>query len=124
MKRNRCRNLRESLVCAVQGIVVAFKTQRNIRIHALIGAVALLLAMVLEFERVEKAVVVLTVSSVISVEMVNTSIENAVDLATGEYSRLAAAAKNAAAGAVLVVSTAALLVGILLYAPKLIALIL
>ena len=53
----------------------------------------------------------------------NTALENAVDLVSPEQSRLAEAAKDAAAGAVLVSASVAAVIGCVIFAPKILALI-
>ena len=55
---------------------------------------------------------------VISAELVNTAVEAAVDLNTNYYHPLAKVAKNTAAGAVLVISGFALIVGLIVFLPK------
>lgn len=62
---------------------------------------------------------VLTVGAVITLELVNTAIERAVDLVTGEFHPLAKAAKDIAAAAVLVAAGLAVIIGVLLFWPHL-----
>ncbi len=88
--------------CALQGIAYAVKTQVNFRFHLAAAVWALLLSRFYDFGGTEYAVILLTVSSVISLEAVNTAIEKAVDLASAEKHPLAKAAKDASAGAVLI----------------------
>ena len=68
-----------------------------------------------ELKRAEYVLLMLTFSSVISAELINTAIEAAVDLCSPEQHRLAKLAKDAAAGAVLVTAFFAVIVGVLLF---------
>jgi diacylglycerol kinase (ATP) len=113
----RARNLRESLRYALAGVRYAFVTQRNMRIH-LAAAVAVMAAgCALGLSTVELAVLTLTVSVVLTAELVNTSIETVVDLVTQRPNELARVAKNVAAGAVLVCAIGSVIVGMLLFVP-------
>ncbi|MFA4906475.1 MAG: diacylglycerol kinase family protein [Candidatus Margulisiibacteriota bacterium] len=93
-------------------------TQRNIWIHLFIGMLILLAAVCLRVKLVELAVIVLTVSFVIVIEMINTAIEETVNLVKPENHPLAALAKNVAAGAVLVAAFGSVIIGLLILAPR------
>ncbi len=117
-------NLFVSFKYAWCGIVYAFQTQRNFRIHLLIGALAIGLGVFLHLQPVEMAVIGLTSGLVLVMELLNTAIESVVDLTVKHtYHELAKIAKDCAAGAVLVSALAALLVAGTLLLPPLIVLI-
>ena len=121
-------NLFVSFRYAWAGIAYAFRTQRNFRIHSLIGVVAIALGLWVQLSRGEIAVIGLTIGAVMAMELINTAIEAVVDLAVEKtYHELAKIAKDCAAGAVLVSALAAVLVaGSLLLPPlaeKIIALV-
>ena len=105
------------------GVGYLFRTQRNARIHAAVGAAAAAAAAWLRIPRVEWAVLVLTIAAVIILEGVNTAIEAAVDLASPRYHPLAKVAKDVAAGMVLVAAAAAAAVGLLILGPPLWAMV-
>lgn len=115
-------NLFTSFHYAWCGIVYAFKTQRNFRIHLAIGVLAMGLGLFLHLKAVEIAVVVLTSGLVLVMELINTAIESVVDLSVNQnYHELAKIAKDCAAAAVLVSALAAVLVaGTLLLPPLLV----
>jgi diacylglycerol kinase (ATP) len=100
---------------AFQGILYATRTQRNMRIHLLAGSLALFATLFLRLERAYVAIIVMAVALVIALELVNTAIESVVDLMTVAHHPLAKIAKDAAAGAVLVVSMASVIVGYLAF---------
>lgn len=109
-----------SLKHARAGAKHALQTQRNIWIHLFIGLAVTVAAVWLRVSVVELAVLVLTISFVIVVEMINTAIEEVVNLAKPEVHPLAALAKNIAAGAVLAAAIGAVAVGLLIFIPRVI----
>jgi len=100
---------------AFQGILYATRTQRNMQIHLVAAALAIAATLFLRLERSYVAIVVLCIALVIAMELVNTAIEAVVDLMTVAHHPLAKIAKDASAGAVLVVSMAAIIVGYLAF---------
>lgn len=104
-------NLIASFQFAWAGLSYAFVTQRNFRIHVLVGSIALGLSIYFHLSTVEFAVIGLTVGTVLMMELLNTALEAVVDLTIGQtYHFLAKIAKDCAAGAVLIAAIAALLV--------------
>ncbi len=114
----RSRTLIDSFNYAFEGVVYAFKTQRNIKIHFLAAGIILLVSLVLKLTKLEFILLLTIISFVIVTEMINTAIEVAIDMITREHHPLAAIAKNVAAGAVLVSSFLAVIVGYLIFFPK------
>jgi diacylglycerol kinase (ATP) len=104
---------------AYQGIVSAVRTQRNLRFHFFAGIGVLVAGLLVGVSELELAVLVLTIVVVFVVEMLNTALEFVVDLVTTEYHPLAKLAKDVSAGAVLVSSVGAVLVGLLVLADDL-----
>lgn len=104
---------------AVSGIVRAARTQRNIRLHFLFAAAVVLLALRLGIGRTEFVVVALVIGLVLVAELLNSAVEGVVDLVAEHYHPLAKAAKDVAAGAVLVAAVVALTCGYLILAPRL-----
>ena len=108
-----------SLHYAFAGINYLFRTQRNARVHATVGAAACGLAWYAGISRAEWAVLVFTVALVLILEGLNTAIEAAIDLASPEIHPLAKAAKDLAAGMVLIGAVASVAVGLLILGPPL-----
>jgi diacylglycerol kinase (ATP) len=104
---------------AYRGMTYAVRTQRNMRIHVVVAVVVLVASLLLGVSKLELAVLVLTILFVFVTELFNTAMEFVVDLATREYHPLAKLAKDVSAGAVLVSSVGALLVGYLILADDL-----
>lgn len=104
---------------ALAGIGYVMRTQHNAWIHALINLAAVALAFWLGASTLEWAILVLAMVAVWVAEFVNTAVEAVVDLTTDKPAPLAAAAKDVAAGAVLVAAVGAVLVGLLVLGPSL-----
>ena len=109
---------------AAAGVTYAFHTQRNFRIHCVMGTLAISIGALLQLTSVEMAVICITSGLVLTLELLNTAIESVVDLTVGQtYHELAKIAKDCAAGAVLISAFASVLVGFCLVTPKLMLLL-
>jgi diacylglycerol kinase len=104
---------------AGHGVWHVVRTQRNMRVHLLAAAVAVVAGLVLRISAVDWACVLLAIGLVLTAEALNTVVEALADLCTEEYHPLAKIAKDAAAGAVLIASVAALGVGVAVFLPRL-----
>ncbi|NLM40317.1 MAG: phosphatase PAP2 family protein [Firmicutes bacterium] len=118
----RSRDIFASFNYAIQGVIYTLRTQRNMKIHFGTGALVLILAVALRVSRSELIALFLTVGMVITAELLNTAVEEVVNLVTNEYHPIAATAKNVAAGAVLVSAVISVFVGYLVFVDKLAAL--
>jgi diacylglycerol kinase (ATP) len=100
---------------AFAGIMYAARTQPNMRAHLIIALLVLLASLLLRLERNYVIELVIIIAIVLALELLNTAIEAIVDLLTVNNHPLAKTAKDAAAGAVLVASIAAVVVGYLVF---------
>jgi len=100
---------------AFNGVIYAAKTQSNMRVHLVLAALVLIATLVLRLERIYVIAIVVVVAMVLALELLNTAVEAVVDLLTVAHHPLAKTAKDAAAGAVLVASLAAVVVGYLAF---------
>ena len=116
------KKLFRSFVYAFRGVWKTIKTERNMRIH--ITCVAYMFSILgftdwFALEKSDWAILVIASGTVLAAEAINTAVENAVNLATGQYSKFAETAKDAAAGAVLVSAVFAVITGvIIMYQPS------
>lgn len=115
----RAHTLASSFGYAFAGLAYCLRTQRNFRIHLALAFLATLLGLWLGLAWAEWAVLAATVVLVLAAEMVNTMIESLVDLVTQEFHPLAGVAKDVAAGVVLLTAIGAVVVGLLIFLPKL-----
>lgn len=98
---------------AIEGIVYALRTQRNMRIHVAAAVVTLVGSLMLSVDRAALAAIVFAISLVFIAELINTAVEAAVDVATDKYDPLAKIAKDVSAGAVLIAAMNAVVVAYL-----------
>ncbi|MGT2829853.1 diacylglycerol kinase family protein [Streptococcus hillyeri] len=109
-----------SLEFALTGIITAFKEERNLRKHAVSAILVTIAGFLFQISAIEWLFLLLAIFLVITFEIVNSAIENVVDLASNyHFSMLAKNAKDMAAGAVLVISAYAVLTGLIIFLPKL-----
>ncbi len=113
------RDLIASLEFAITGIFTAIKEERNMRKHAVTSLVVILAGFVFQVSRIEWLFLLLSIFLVVAFEIINSAIENVVDLASDyHFSMLAKNAKDMAAGAVLVISGFAVITGLIIFVPK------
>ena len=113
------RRLIESTNHAIEGILQAAKAQRHLRYHFYAAVAVLILSYIIGVNREEFIAVTITVTLVLMAEMLNTAVEATVDLLSSEYHIKAKAAKDIAAGAVLVSASGAVIVGYIIFIPYL-----
>lgn len=111
----RSRSIIWSFNHAIDGLVYAIRTQRNMRIHVATGAAVLAASLFFRVGRAEFLAVLLTVGLVIAAELVNTAVEATVDVATDGYDPVAKVAKDVAAAAVFVTAVVAMVVGYVVF---------
>jgi diacylglycerol kinase len=106
---------------AFAGIAYILRTQRNARIEVAIGVAAVVLAWWLGLTSLEWAVLAITIALVLALEWINTALELAVSLASPERHPSAKAAKDVAAACVLLGAITSVVVGLLLFTPRLVS---
>ena len=100
---------------AAKGIAHCVKTQRNMRFHICAAVTVIFISRFYRLDMGEYALLAVIIAAVMAAEAVNTAVESAVDLVTAEKKPLAAAAKDCAAGAVLITAVGAAAAGIFLF---------
>ncbi len=109
----------QSLNWAFEGVIHVLRTERNMRIHFALATAVLILAFSYGVTKLELMALLVAISFVLIAEMVNTAIEATIDLATTSFDPLAKMAKDIAAGAVLIASVNAVVIGYLVFADRL-----
>lgn len=120
---NKNPNHKQSFRNALAGLVAAYKTERNFRVMFLLAVLILVAGFFFQLSLLEMAIIVWAIFAVIAVEMINTSLESITDLVEEEWHEKAGRAKDIAAGMVLLASVGAAVVGMLIFGPKVISLI-
>ncbi|MFH1898760.1 MAG: diacylglycerol kinase [Candidatus Desantisbacteria bacterium] len=106
--------LTDSFNYAIAGVIHGLKTQRNMQIHVIAAIVVLIASLFLNLSRIELVSLIFAISIVLISEMFNTAVETMVDLITDSHHPLAGTAKDIGAGAVLIATINALIIGYLI----------
>lgn len=103
---------------AFQGILVSLKTEKNMKIHMIIMVLVMIAGMIFKISKIEWMICIILFVIVIAGELLNTSIETIVDMIMPEKNEKAKIAKDVAAGAVLVLAIGAVIIGFIIFIPK------
>lgn len=107
---------------AVAGIWYGLKYNQNLRIHLIAAILVIIASIIFQVNTFEMGILGVMIILVLSAEMINTAIEEMVDLITKEHREEAKIAKDVSAGMVLVSSVGSVIVGFLVFAPHVIKL--
>lgn len=113
--RRRTPSILESFNYALEGLIHVLRTQRNMRIHFAIAIGVLIVGLATGVQRLELIALLLAIAFVLIAEMINSALEHAIDVSTTSFDPLAKLAKDIAAGAVLIASVNAIVIGYLVF---------
>jgi diacylglycerol kinase len=105
-----------SFIYAFNGIKASLVEQRNLKVQTLIALITIVAGFCYNITTHEWCIILLSIALVMGFEIINSSIENLVNLVTREKNLLAGKVKDMAAGAVLFASVLAVVIGILIFA--------
>lgn len=108
----------KSFGSAINGIMKAMAQEFHVKIHVFIATLILILSVCLGISKIEWMIITLSISSVISLEIINSAIERLCDKVTTEIDPLIKLAKDMAAGAVLIAAISSVIIGSLIFIPK------
>lgn len=111
-----------SFTYPIKGLRYAYKNEQNLALDVGMALIVVIFGFLFKVNKYEWAILVLTIGLVISCELINTAIEAVVDLVTEEYHPLAKVAKDTSAAAVLIFAIVAIIVGLIIFVPKIIGL--
>lgn len=117
--KSNVKRLLHSFRFALHGILATANSEVNFRIHLLASVFVVALGAYLQLSRMEWIIILLLIGGILALELMNTAIERVVDLVTDQYKPLAKMAKDAGAGAVFVYSIVAVIIGMIIFLPKL-----
>ena len=112
------KRLTSSLKYAGDGLKYAYKNEQSMTIHIIITLIVIIFGIILNISSYEWIIVVLCIGIMMCFELVNTSIEAAVDLTTNEYNEKAKVAKDVAASVSVMFSITSIIVGLIIFVPK------
>ncbi len=110
--------LSKSFGFAFEGLKTAVLQGRNFRVQIIIGALATILGFILKLNYTEWLHLVLIITIILVLELINTSIEAIVDIVSPEKQEKAKIAKDVAAATVLLASIGSVIIGVMLFLPK------
>ncbi len=116
----KTKKLTNSFKYAFEGLFSSFKTERNMKIHIFIMLLVILCGVLLKISAIEWIICTILFAIVISGELFNTAIENLVDMVMPYKNEKAKLVKDISAAAVLVLAIGAVIVGLIIFIPKLI----
>lgn len=113
----------KSFVHAWQGIRHSYKTQLNFRIHLLVLSVVVIAGYILQINLVEWLFITICSMLVLSLELMNTAIEFLCDAVTKEIHPIIKIVKDVSAAAVFLAAAGSVVIGIIIFLPKILTLI-
>lgn len=114
------KRLSSSLKYAFDGLKYAYKNEQSMTVHIVVTILVIMFAFIFEISSYEWIIVVLCIGIMMCVELVNTSIEAVVDLVTKKYDEKAKVAKDVAAAVSVMFSITSIIVGLIIFVPKII----
>lgn len=110
----------KSFSYAIKGLIKTFKEEQNLRVQAIAGLAVLFLAWFFKVERIEWALLIVVIFLVILVEIINSAIERAADVLKPRIDSYVKEIKDIMAAAVMIASIAAVIVGLIIFIPRII----
>lgn len=110
--------LLKSFSNSISGIILTVTQERNMRIHVFISVIVCVASFWFTLNPLEWLFVLLCIGGMFALEMMNTAIEKVVNLVTMEFHPLAKQAKDIAAGAVFIYAILSVIVGLIIFLPK------
>ena len=122
-KKYSLKRLFNSFGYAIKGILTVYKTEQNILIHTCAAILVIGLGIYLKVSSLEWCLLIIVIGLVIAFEIINTAIEYTIDMTMPNIHPMAKMAKDAASGAVFVMSITSIIVGIIIFLPRILSLI-
>jgi len=111
------KRLFKSFRFATKGTITVIKEEQNIKIYLFFGLLNIILGWLTHLNSIEWAIIVITISATMGVEVINIAIEELLDMISPEYNGRTKVIKDVAAGAALITALASVLIFILIYFP-------
>lgn len=114
------KRLKNSFKYAFEGVVTAYKTEQNLRIHTVIAIIVIILGFVFQINNLKWFICLILIGLVLMAEFFNTAIENIVNMITTEVNPYAKKAKDMASSGVLAMAVISAIIGLILFIPEII----
>lgn len=122
-KEKGIRKFLRSFTYPIKGLKYAYRNEQNLAVDVAMALIVIIFGFLFRIEKYEWAILVLTIGLVIAFELINTAIEAVVDLVTEEYHPLAKVAKDTSAAAVFIFAIVSVIIGFIIFLPKIINLL-
>lgn len=124
MSRFKSQGFKNTFKNARKGFRLALKSERNIRIHLIVGSLVITAAILLGFDVVKFCILLFAIAMVIVAEMLNSAIEFTLDsYYHNRFNRMVGMAKDISAGAVMLATIVSIVIGCLIFGQAIIELI-
>lgn len=117
------KRLRNSFKYAFEGVVTAYKTEQNLRIHTLVAILVIICGFIFKISDLEWFICFILIGLVLMAEFFNTALEHIVDMISPDINPHAKNAKDMASSGVLAMAVISAIVGLIIFIPELIELI-
>ena len=114
------KRLKKSFGYAFKVIDDVISNEPNMKIHVSVVILVVITAFLLKISMIEWIILVLLIGLVLAAEIINTTIENLVDMYTKDYNERAKVVKDTAAGTVLILAITSAIIGLMIFVPKII----
>ncbi len=108
----------KKFLAALNGLYQGFKSDFSLKFHLVAALIVLYASWFYQLSNIEWIIVLFCIASVISAELFNTSIEQLCDFVEPNQNEKIGLIKDIAAGAVLVITIAVVVVGLIIFIPK------
>ncbi len=108
---------------SINGFKNVLRNERNIKIEFVFAIIAIIVGFLLKISQIEFAIIIIVIFIVFIAEFLNTAVENTVDMMSMEYNEKAKNAKDIASAAVSISAVLSIIIGVIIFLPKLIHLI-
>lgn len=124
MTKYKSQGFRNTFKNARKGFRLVLKSERNLRIHLIVGSLVIAAALFLQFDVTKLCMLLFAISLVMVSEMINTAIEFTLDsYYHNKYNKMVGMAKDISAGAVMLSTVISVVIGCLLFGQAIIEII-
>jgi len=114
------KRIKESFKCALRGFKKAIISEKSLRIHFLIAFIVIIAGLIFKISKTEWLFIIMVIALVLVIEMVNTAVEKILDLVCKEENGEVGFIKDFFASIVLIASLGAMVIGLIIFIPKII----
>ncbi len=105
---------------AIKGLSISLKEEKSLVVHFIVALIAIIVGLILQINPLSWAILMICIGVVISSELINTAIENIIDMVAFKFNINAKKIKDISAAATLILAIIAIIVGLLIFIPQII----